>query len=76
MPKPEPEPEEEPREDLILNERQERAARRTLNLVELGFSMQQVLRMRVGRQLFDWHEAERLLKKGETHEQVTFRLEE
>ena len=60
----------------VLTADEQRAADRTLNLIELGFSMDQILRMQVGRRFFDWHKAERLLKRGQTHEQVTFRLEE
>ena len=82
--KPKPrEPEPDPEPDYagagggsVLTDHEQRTADRALNLVELGFSMQQVLRMRVGRLRFDWHEADRLLKAGQNHEQVTFRLED
>jgi hypothetical protein len=53
------------------------AVRRGSNLLELGFSPDQIDRMRVERKWpdFDWHEAKRLLEDGFTHEQVTFKLE-
>ena len=80
-PEPAPEPESEPDYVVaggnnVLSDHEQRTADRALNLVELGFSMEQVLRMNVGRLRFDWHAADDLLKRGQTHEQVTFRLED
>ena len=72
---PEPEPESAP-DPRVLTLDEQRASHRWSNLMDLGFSMDQVLRMKIGRPEFDWHEAEAQLKAGQNHEQVTFRLED
>jgi hypothetical protein len=72
-----------PNEDLdeledggrVLTEHEELVAHRTLRLLELDFSIEQILRMKAERRGFEWHEAERLLA-NHTHEQVTWLLED
>ena len=76
QPQPKPELKAEPTGDVEFDEYERVVAHRTLNLIDLGFSMQQVIQMGVGRQGFDWHEADRLLKQGSTHEQATWLLED
>jgi len=61
---------------LELAELEELAAHRTCRLLELDFSFEQVLRMKVYRRGFEWHRAEQLLKDGKTHEQTTWLLED
>jgi hypothetical protein len=67
--------EPEPEDDYELTELEELAAHRTCRLLELGFSMEQVLRMAVYRPGFEWHVAQKKLA-DHTHEQVTWLLEE
>lgn len=66
MPEPNPQPPDQPTPDEArhLTEYQRRVARRTLNLLELGFSMEQILCLKPAKAGFDWHNAERLVKNG------------
>ena len=68
--------EESPELERKLTELEELAAHRTCRLLELDFSMEQILRMCVARPGFDWHRAEHLLAVGKTHEQTTWLLED
>ena len=74
MPKDEPEPQAPM--DEVLNEYQRRVAMRALNLLELEFTMAQVLAIDVTRLSFDWHDAERLIRLGCPHETAVQLLEE
>ncbi len=79
LPEPEPKPESEPEpqeESPSLNEYQRRVARRTLNLLDAGFSMDQILRLDPSQRSFDWHDAERLVRSGCTHETAVLILED
>lgn len=68
--KPEPEPEPHvPQDDGELTEQQMVVAWKFLMLLDEGFSADQAQRLLELRQ-FDWHEAERLLRRGATHEQA------
>lgn len=69
-------PEPRVENDRELTELERVAAYRVDRLLELGFSWDQVFRMKVYRLPFEWHVAADLLAAGQTHEQVTFRLED
>lgn len=58
----------------VEEDRRDDFARRSRNLLDLGFSADQVLYMSPERPYFDWHEAERLLREGNTHARVTYLL--
>lgn len=62
-----PAPESEPEREL--DEFELVVANRTLNLLDLGFALEDALELSKLRS-FDWHEAKRLLEKGATHEWV------
>lgn len=78
LPKPEPDKPEQPAaasDARELSDYEHRVAVRTLNLLDLGFTLAQVERMRPQRLHFDWHEPERLLREGRSHEVVSWLLE-
>ncbi len=75
-PTPEPTPEPEPeQESPSLNEYQRLVAYRTLNLLDEGFSMEQIIRLDPSQRGFDWHDAERLVHSGCAHETAVQILE-